>query len=111
MTQKRSTRLAAGAVAALFMTTGLVAVATPANAVGGNCSASKQENDVFGPNEYRSRASCSSLQGDSRARPKLIRDGGPDYTGPYFTTLNKYYYTGWYTCYAGCTAAYEIAHV
>ena len=31
--------------------------------------------------------------------------------GPYATTLNKYYYTDWYSCLAGCSGAYEITHV
>lgn len=103
--------IAAVIATAFVMAMMVFASATPANAVGGNCSASKQEKEVTGLNQFRARAKCTSLQGDSKARPKLIRDGGPDYTGPYFTTLNKYYYTGWYTCYAGCSAAYEIAHV
>ncbi|WP_454860193.1 hypothetical protein [Promicromonospora soli] len=42
-------------------------------------------------------------------RAQLIRDGGPDYFSSYFTTENKGYATGWYTCYAGCTAGYQVA--
>lgn len=100
------------AVAVPFvMTMTTVATATAAYAVGGDCHANRQHQAVTGYDNYRARAACDSLDGDSMARPKLIRDGGPDYTGPYFTTLDKYYYTSWYTCYAGCSASYEIAHV
>lgn len=109
--QRNTRRIIGTALAVAFMTGGVAVNAAPANAVGGSCSATLQEKEQTGLNGFRSRASCSSLQGDSRARPRLIRDGGPDYTGPYFTTLNKYYYTDYYTCYAGCSASYEIGHV
>lgn len=107
MTTKRST-WGSLAAALVLAGTGLVSAA-PAHAIGGDCSAVKEKQS--GLDNYRSRAWCKSLQGDSKARPKLIRDGGPDYTGPYFTRLNTSYYTNWYSCYLGCSAAYEIAHV
>jgi len=88
----------------------LVAVSsTVAWAISGSCQAHRETDEQWGLDAYRSRASCSSLSGDAKARAKLIRDGGPDYFSSYFTTLNKNYYTGWYTCYAGCSATYEIA--
>ncbi|TDD62479.1 hypothetical protein E1263_03305 [Kribbella antibiotica] len=105
----RSKRLTWGLATALVVaSTALLSVA-PAQAVGGNCSAGKDKNPEY--DQYRGKAACKSLQGDSRARPKLIRDGGPDYTGAYFTRLDTLYYTKWYGCYLGCEGAYEIAHV
>lgn len=109
---RRSRLMRSNLCAAALIVSGFgVVYAAPANAIGGNCSASLQEDEVFGPNKFRARASCSSLQGDSKARAKLVRDGGPDYSGSYFTRLNTSYYTDWYTCYAGCRSAVEIAHV
>lgn len=102
---------AAGATASLLAGGAVVVTVAPANAVGGNCSATRQMREVVGPNEYRSRASCSSLQGDTRARAQLNRDGGPDYFSSWFTRLNTYYYTGYYSCYSGCSATYQIDHV
>ncbi|WP_161965037.1 hypothetical protein [Ornithinimicrobium cerasi] len=97
---------------AAMLTSGAVSLATlPAQAVGGNCSAVKQTEAKFGPDSHRARANCASLQGDSKARGTLVRNGGPDYHTSWFTTTGKYYYTGWYTCYAGCSARVQIEHV
>lgn len=102
-------RAAAAAAVAAFAVAGVLGVASPAQAVGGTCTASKEKQS--GLDNFRGKAQCSRLDGDSKARPKLIRDGGPDYTGPYFTALNKSYYTSYYSCWMGCDGAYEIAHV
>ena len=40
-----------------------------------------------------------------------MRSGGPDYHTSWFTTKNKYYYTGYYTCYAGCSARVAVERV
>jgi hypothetical protein len=86
----------------------VAATTTPAWAAWGNCGATRETRAQPGLDSYRARASCSSLSSDGKARAKLVRYGGPDYTSSWFTTLNKYYYTGWFTCYAGCHAAHEV---
>jgi hypothetical protein len=96
-------------LAAFIMAIALFAGAAPAKALGGDCSADKEIEVKVGLDNNRARAVCYSLDGDSKARPKLIRNGGPDYSGSYFTALWTYFYTGWYTCYAGCSGAYELA--
>lgn len=80
----------------------------PAQAIGGDCTAVRESGSG---GTYRARASCASLNADSRARAKLVRNLGPDYTSSWFTALNVWRYTGWYTCYSGCSAAPEISHV
>lgn len=102
--------VAASVLAAFVVATALFVTAAPAKALGGDCSATKEIDVNIGYDDNRTRAICYSLDGDSKARPKLIRDGGPDYSGSYFTDLWKYHYTNWYTCYLGCSAAYELAH-
>lgn len=104
-------KIAATLTAILTMTMLTFATAAPASAIGGNCDAHLDEDEVTGYNNFRAGAMCSSLDGDTKARPKLIRDGGPDYTGVYFTRLNTTYHTSWYTCYSGCWGAVELAHV
>lgn len=101
----------ASLLAAFVMAVALFAGTTPAKAIGGNCTATLDKYEHIGLDTFQAAALCYSLQGDSRARPKLIRNGGPDYTGSWFTQLNVYYRTNSYTCYAGCSAAYEIGHV
>jgi hypothetical protein len=102
----------AGFLAALAMFAVFLVSPTAAQAVGGSCTSTRQSRagSIPGTTEYRSAASCSALNSDSRARAKLIRNLGPDYTGSYFTALNVWKYTGYYTCYSGCSDAYEIAH-
>jgi hypothetical protein len=104
-------KAAAASIAAFTVAIGFFVGVTPANAIGGDCNAVKEVDGRIGLDGHRARAWCDSLNADSRARPKLIRNGGPDYTGPYFTAIRTNYYTKWYSCYAGCSAAYEIAHV
>ena len=109
MTNKRF-RAAAYSVATTAALIGsLMVTASPAQAIGGNCSAGTEKQS--GLDNYRGWASCSSLQGDTKARPKLVRDGGPDYTGSYFTALNTRRYTSYYSCWMGCHGAVELAHV
>jgi hypothetical protein len=99
--------VAASVLAAAAMFAVFIVSAAPAQAVGGSCTSERLSRG----SEYRAAAKCSALNSDSRARPKLIRNLGPDYTGGYFTALNVWKYTGWWTCYSGCSAAYEIAHI
>lgn len=99
--------------AALVGGTILVAQAPTASAIGGNCSAIRQHqvrNNL--PDLYRVRASCSSLQGDSKARGVLDRNLVPTalYTS-WFTSLNKYYYSGWGDSIYGSSARTEIKGV
>lgn len=82
-----------------------------AQAVGGTCSSVRQKDERFGPDYYRVRASCSSLNGDSKARGILDKNG-VDQRTQFFTTLNKYYYSSWVDCLSGCkNTRVEIAHV
>ncbi len=70
--------------------------AAPAQALGGNCSHALEKRVVdWNPDEYRARAWCSSLQGDSKAQGRLIRTGLDKYTS-WFTRTNTSYYSGWY---------------
>lgn len=103
----------ATASAALLLSPLAVSItATTATAFGGNCSAVKQTQAVrWGLDNHRARAICSSIQGDTKARATLVRNGGPDYHSVWFTTTNRYYYTGWYTCYAGCSARVSLERV
>lgn len=48
---------------------------------------------------------------DSRARVKLVHNLGPGYASSWLTALNVWRYTGWCTCYSGCSATPEISHV
>ena len=101
----------ASVLATFIMAVGLLVGAAPAHAIGGHCTAELLKYEHIGLDSFQAGAMCYSLQGNSKARPKLIRNGGPDYTGSWFTQLNVYYYTNDYTCYAGCSAAYEIGAV
>jgi hypothetical protein len=105
-------RVVAQAIVLAATTGALVSAgAQSATAVGGNCTSTRQTQDVTGPNNYRVRASCSSLQGDSKARGILDRNG-TDARTAWFTARDKYYYSGWTTCIAGCSnTRVEIAHV
>ena len=82
-----------------------------AEAVSGTCSATKQKDEVFGPDQYRVRAWCSSLSGDAKARGNLNRNNQVDEHTAWFTTLNKYYYGSWDDCLWSCSANYQISHV
>lgn len=99
--------VAAGILTTCALSTMAIMGPAPAFAVGGDCTSKKETSGL----NNRGGALCTSLQADSRARPKLIRELGPDYHGDYFTALNVWRYTDWYTCYAGCEGAYEITHV
>lgn len=74
-----------------------VSTASQASAVGGNCSSAKETKRVsWQPDPSRVRAVCSSLQGDSKAQGELDVGLQPDARTPWFTTLNKSYYSQWY---------------
>lgn len=82
-----------------------------AEAISGTCSATKQKDEQFGPDQYRVRASCSKLSGDAKARGQLTRDNQADEHTSWFTTLNKYYYSPWDDCLWGCSATYQLNSV
>lgn len=104
--------IASVAVAALLGSVGVTLATAPATAVGGNCSAVKQTQErSWDLDVHRTRAICSSLQGDSKARGTLVRNSGFDGHTPWFTTTNRYYYTDWYTCWNGCSARVQIERV
>jgi hypothetical protein len=87
----------------------ILSVATPASAVGASCTAVRQSKSQIGLDHHRARVICTRINSDTKVRAKLIRDGAKDYTSSWFTTEDKYYYTGYATCYAGCRAVYEVA--
>ncbi len=108
--KSRLSKFTTGIVAAMLLGGGLVATATPASATNCNDYRSSQSSGL-GYNEYRARATCSQIDGNRKVRAALIRSGGPDYYSQYFTRLNVSYYTGWYSCYAGCNSGYQVANV
>jgi hypothetical protein len=95
-------------LAGSMATGGSLASTTPALASGGECTSDLNMDPHIGLDHYRAKAYCFTLDLDSHARPVLIRNGGPDYSGPWFTTPLKWYYTDWYTCYLGCYAVVEV---
>jgi regulator of RNase E activity RraB len=102
-------RFAAALVAGGLMASATVFMAPPAAALGASCTAVKQTREEMGLDSHRARVICTWIASDTKVRAKLVRDGAKDYTSSWFTTTNKYYYTGWATCYAGCHAVYEVA--
>lgn len=103
--------VAASSLVALILAIALFVSAAPAKAVGGDCTSRREGNPQVGLDKFRAGAMCYSLQLDSRARAKLNRNGGPDYHSSWFTRLGTWHWSGWYTCYAGCSANVEIGHV
>lgn len=93
-------------VALLFASVALLD--SPANAVSASCTAVKQTESGPGLDSHRARAICSRIASDTKVRAKLVRNAANDYEGSWFTTINKYYYSGWATCYAGCSARYDV---
>ena len=86
-----------------------IAVA-PADAVSANCTAWKQTKSQSGSlDANRAAASCTSIGSTTKVRATLDRSGASDYHSDWFTTTNKTYYSGWATCYAGCSARYDTA--
>lgn len=78
---------------------------------GGNCYHIKQEKSKVGPNDFRVRAHCSSLRGDQKARGTLDVRLDTDKHTSWFTTRNKYYYSGYRACVWGCSTRVEIRSV
>lgn len=98
-------------VAATVLAGGMVAVgATSAFAVGGTCSASKENVSLTGPDGVRVKASCSSLQGDSMARGNLDVTFALDEHTSWFTSLNTVYRSDYVVGPTG-SASYTITHV
>ena len=104
----RSPKKTAALVAGLTLASTLL-VAAPANAVYAACGAWREEKDVLGPNVYRANVTCSRIDSDTKVRAKLVRDAGPDYESGWITQEYEYGRTGWWTCYAGCHATFEVA--
>lgn len=97
--------LAGGAIGSLMLT---AAIASPAHALGGTCTAGLEKDSA---GNGRAWASCSRIEGDTKVAPKINRTWGPDYNGTWFTALNRRYYTSYYGCDFGCSGSYSIAHV
>jgi|tagenome__1003787_1003787.scaffolds.fasta_scaffold18512870_2 hypothetical protein len=93
-------------VAALAST---LLVAAPANAVYAACGAWREEKDVLGPNVYRAAVTCSRIDSDTKVRAKLVRTAGPDYESDWTTKEYATVHTGYWTCYSGCYATFEVA--
>jgi len=103
-------RLAALMVVATVAVGGVAVTAGPAYAAT-SCDDAREQKSQVGLDAYRAKTKCSSIQTNYKVRAKLIRNGGPDYTSQWFTQLNVWYYSGWYTCYQGCSAGHETAPV
>ncbi len=84
--------------------------AAGAFAVGGNCTASPENVSLTGPDGTRVKASCSSLQGDSKARGTLDLTFALDKHTAWFTALNTVYRSG-YDIGPNNGTYYTIAHV
>lgn len=104
----RTSRRAAVLVAGLTLASTLL-VAAPAGAVYAACGAWKEEKDVLGPNVYRAVVTCSRIDSDTKVRAKLVRNNGPDYESGWITQEYEYARTGYWTCYSGCYATFEVA--
>lgn len=79
----------------LSLAAGSVFTASYAEAVGGNCSAwSEKQNVSWAPDKWRVAARCSYLQADSKAKGVGDVDG-PDHNTSWFTTLNTTRYSSW----------------
>lgn len=99
--------------AAACASTLLVATGQSASAVGGSCYSTRQEDGRTGPNAYRVRAYCTSLQGDSKAKGVLDIAFANDVETSWFTTLNTYRYSDWVVCWPNScnNTRVDIAHV
>ncbi len=99
-------------VALAIAATATLGPAMPAYAVGGNCTSAVEHRSQTGFDAYRVRASCSSLQSDSKARGALDFAAAVDTFTPYFTALNTSYYSDWINAYPGPRGSYtEVRHV
>ena len=106
--------VAKGMVVAIMSSALMTGFTQTAQAVGGTCTSDRQTDSKFGPDDHRVRASCSYLQGDTKAQGVLDVNLDNDYETPWFTTINKYYYSGWRACIAPstCNNTYmKTAHV
>lgn len=87
--------LSAGAAAFVAVLGGL-AMASPADAVSGNCTHWVNKAAISGaPDAYRVGAACTSLGGDSKARGVLMVNEATDSHTAWFTTINKSYYSSY----------------
>lgn len=107
MTLRTFQRIAAAALATAFATGALVS--SPADATSASCKSNIYKKNLdYRTDEYRAGAYCSYVASDTKVRAKLVRNGGPDYTGVWFTGEYIWRYTPWKTCYAGCWDKYEV---
>lgn len=100
-------KAAIGAAGLALVASAILAVG-PAEAAT-SCESTLQEREQTGLNAFRAGAICTRIDSNRRVRAWLIRDGGPDYYSQYFNRTNVYHFTNWYTCYAGCRDAYQVA--
>lgn len=97
-------KFSAAAASVALASVCLLSGATPAAAIGGNCSHGMQRIDQpwWDDDDYRAWARCSSLEANSKAQGELTRVGVHKYT-VWFTRLNTTYYTNWYIWGTGST--------
>lgn len=104
----RVKKVLASGIGLLVVAGGAYLNTAPAAAVGGSCRDYLSRYSRTGLDQYAARSTCSSLEGDSKARAVLVRDGGPDYYSDWFTRLDTSYYTKKYTCYIDCHSDTQI---
>ena len=92
-------------VGLLLAAVAVIGVPQTAEAYGGNCSSSRQKDTGF-IDKFRVRASCSSLQANSKALGWLDRTGDPDVDTGWFTVLNTYRYSAYVSCILTCNNTY-----
>jgi hypothetical protein len=98
------------AVATLLSGAAVAATADAALAVGGTCSATTENVSLTGPDGKRVKASCSKLEGDSKARGTLDLVAASDKHTAWFTGLNTAYRSD-YDRGPNRGSYYTIAHV
>lgn len=105
-TPRKRLRLFLVALVAMLAVPTTVAL-SPANSVSASCTAAKETRAETGLDSNRARVRCTSIASDTKVRAKLNRNNGPDYTGSWFTTTYKNYYSPWGACAFGCSATYD----
>ena len=105
MTAQKMHVLGKGIAGLMLATVALVGVPQVAEAHGGNCSSTRQKDSGF-IDKFRVRASCSSLQANSKAMGWLDRTGDPDVDTGWFTALNTYRYSDYVSCLLTCNNTY-----
>lgn len=98
---------AAIVLASAVATTGFVAI-SPANALSANCKSNIYKENHFTGDTYYAGAYCYSVGSDTKVRAKLVRVGGPDAEGVWFTGTYIWRYSPKKTCYLGCRDSYDL---